>query len=50
MEALASFVEKIEKDRYVIAAMVCGSLAYDEVWEKSDLDLLIITRDETKVS
>ncbi|MFX1536509.1 MAG: hypothetical protein ACFFDI_20020 [Promethearchaeota archaeon] len=47
-DALNSFVEKLKQDRYIIAAMVCGSLSYDEVWEKSDIDLIIITSDENK--
>lgn len=44
--AVASLTEILQKDRTVLAAILCGSLAYDEVWEKSDIDLVIIG-DET---
>jgi uncharacterized protein len=47
-EALASFVEKVRQDRYIIAAILCGSLSYDEVWEKSDIDILLIGKEEKK--
>jgi uncharacterized protein len=47
-EALASFVEKVRQDRYIIAAILCGSLAYDQVWEKSDIDILLIGKEEKK--
>ncbi|MFX0095838.1 MAG: hypothetical protein ACFFBD_29135, partial [Candidatus Hodarchaeota archaeon] len=46
--ALDSFVERIRKDRYVIAVMLCGSLSYDEVWERSDLDIIVVTSDESR--
>ncbi len=41
-----SLVEKAKKDEYVLSLMLCGSLSYDKVWEKSDLDAIIVTRDE----
>jgi uncharacterized protein len=44
--ALAALVEKVKKDKYVLAAIVSGSLSYDQVWEKSDIDLTLIGRDE----
>jgi uncharacterized protein len=44
--AVNSLTEILQKDRTVLAAILCGSLAYDEVWEKSDVDLVIIG-DET---
>lgn len=47
-EALASFIEKVRQDRYIIAAILCGSLAYDQVWEKSDIDILLIGKEEKK--
>jgi RNA polymerase sigma factor (sigma-70 family) len=49
-EALESFVDKVKQDRYIIAAILLGSLAYDEVWEKSDIDVFLIGRDEKKRS
>lgn len=44
--ALATFVAKVRQDRYIIAAILMGSLAYDDVWEKSDVDILLIARDD----
>ena len=46
--ALASLVEKLQKDRTVLAAVLFGSLAYDTVWEKSDIDLTIIGEESVK--
>jgi len=40
--ALATLTEKLEKDRTVVAALLWGSVAYDTVWEKSDIDLTIV--------
>lgn len=37
-------------DRSILAAILCGSLAHDTVWEKSDVDLVLVTIDEAKVS
>lgn len=44
--ATNEFVEKIKSDPNVIAIIVCGSLAYDQVWEHSDIDTFIIVRDQ----
>src|SRR3712207_6121550 len=44
--ALASFVERVQQDRTIIAGILYGSLAYDDVWEKSDIDFTVITREE----
>jgi predicted nucleotidyltransferase len=44
-EALDAFVAKVREDRYVLAAILFGSLAYDRVWEKSDVDLMLISTD-----
>jgi predicted nucleotidyltransferase len=46
--ALDCLVSKLQQDRYVLAAILCGSLSHDEVWEKSDIDLLLVGRDERK--
>jgi hypothetical protein len=46
--ALASFVAKVQQDSYIIAAILCGSLSHDTVWQKSDIDMLLIGRDEKK--
>ncbi len=45
-EALESFVARVKQDRYIVAAILFGSLAYDDVWEKSDIDMLLIVRDD----
>lgn len=47
-QALAALVEKLERDRTVLAAILFGSLAYDEVWKHSDIDLWIIMEDGQK--
>ncbi|WP_032123109.1 nucleotidyltransferase [Clostridium amazonitimonense] len=45
--AVDSFVCKVKDDPNVIAIIVCGSLAYDMVWEKSDIDMTMVVRDQT---
>ncbi|MGY5870907.1 MAG: nucleotidyltransferase domain-containing protein [Candidatus Thorarchaeota archaeon] len=44
--AMDELVKKAEADEYVLNLMVSGSLSYDTVWEKSDIDFMIITKDE----
>ena len=44
-DALNTLVEKVRNDRNVIAAILQGSMSYDQVWEKSDIDLTLIGRD-----
>lgn len=44
-EAVDSLVERVEKDPYILAAIVAGSFSYAQVWEKSDLDVEIIGKD-----
>lgn len=48
-EALHSLLTEIEHDHQILAAILCGSLAYDVVWDKSDIDLVLITADDKKV-
>lgn len=48
-EALASLTELIRDDRSILAAVLCGSLSHDTVWEKSDVDLVLVTIDDHKV-
>lgn len=45
--AVDSFVDKIKGDPSIIAVIVCGSVAYDVIWEKSDIDMTVIVRDQT---
>lgn len=48
--AAQSLVDKVKDDPNVIAIIVCGSLAYDVVWEKSDIDMTIVVRDQQLVN
>lgn len=47
-KALASLIEKLKQDRTVLAAILFGSLSYDEVWKNSDIDMWIIMDDSQK--
>jgi hypothetical protein len=46
--ALDALVEQIKHDRSILAAILCGSLAHDTVWAKSDIDLVLVTVDDKK--
>jgi hypothetical protein len=48
-QALEALVEQVKSDRSVLAAILCGSLAHDTVWAKSDIDLVLVTVDDKKV-
>ena len=48
--ALDALVGQVREDRSVLAAILCGSLSHDTVWEKSDIDLVLVTIDDRKVS
>jgi predicted nucleotidyltransferase len=43
--ALRTLVDKIQADPYILAAILMGSLAYDTVWRRSDIDLLLVTQE-----
>src|SRR5277367_467794 len=47
-EALDQLVAEVKCDKSILAALLCGSLAHDAVWSKSDIDLLLITVDDKK--
>lgn len=47
-EALDALVEQVKEDRAILAAILCGSLSYDKVWAKSDVDLVLVTMDDRK--
>jgi len=47
--ALEKLVEEVKEDRAVLAVILCGSLSYDTVWAKSDIDLVLVTIDDRKV-
>ncbi len=44
--ALDTLVAELKADRTVLAAVLCGSLSHDTVWEKSDIDLMLVTVDD----
>jgi predicted nucleotidyltransferase len=44
--ALDAFVERAKQEPCLLAIILGGSLSHDRVWEKSDIDLLVIGRDE----
>lgn len=46
--ALKTLVDQVKRDRTVLAAVLCGSLSHDTVWEKSDIDLVLVTIDDKK--
>jgi uncharacterized protein len=45
--ALDALVPQLRQDRSILAAILGGSLSHDRVWEKSDIDLLLVTVDDT---
>ena len=46
--ALDALIADVKKDRSILAAILCGSLSHDTVWDKSDIDLALITVDDKK--
>ena len=48
--ALEGLVGQIQQDTSILAAILCGSLSHDVVWEKSDIDLVLVAVDDKKVS
>ncbi len=47
-ESLDALIEQVKEDRSILAAILCGSLSYDTVWAKSDIDLVLVTIDDKK--
>ncbi len=47
-DAVDSLVARVKKDPYMLAAIVAGSFSYAQVWEKSDLDVELIGRDDIR--
>ena len=47
--ALDGLIDQVKADRSILAAILCGSLSHDTVWEKSDIDLILVTIDDKKV-
>ncbi|HTI63734.1 MAG TPA: hypothetical protein VL524_09480 [Gemmatimonadaceae bacterium] len=46
--ALDALVEQIRQDRTILAVILAGSLSHDTVWDKSDIDLVLVTTDDKK--
>lgn len=42
----AALVAQVRRGRSVLAALLCGSLSPDTVWEKSDFALPLVTIDD----
>lgn len=47
--ALDTLLDEVKQDQQILAAILCGSLSYDVVWDKSDIDLVLISADDKKV-
>ena len=48
--ALDAVVAQVSEDRHILAAILCGSLSHDEVWEGSDIDLVLVCTDDKKTA
>src|ERR1700682_4876798 len=48
-DALDDLIAQVKQDRSILAAILCGSLSHDTVWEKSDIDLGLVPIDGKKV-
>ena len=48
-KALDELTAHIKTDRSILAAILCGSLSHDTVWQKSDIDLAVVTIDDKKI-
>lgn len=46
--ALDTLIAQVKRDRSILAAILCGSLSHDTVWDKSDIDLVLVTIDDSK--
>jgi predicted nucleotidyltransferase len=46
--ALEALIERVKQDRSILAAILCGSLSHDTVWDKSDIDLVLVRTDDNK--
>lgn len=47
-QAVDRLLFHVKSDRSILAAILCGSLSHDKVWDKSDVDLVLITIDDKK--
>ena len=47
-QAVDQLIAQVKQDRSILAAILCGSLSHDKVWDKSDVDLVLVTIDDKK--
>jgi len=47
--ALNGLIARVKDDQSVLAAILGGSLSHDQVWAKSDIDLVLVTIDDKLV-
>ena len=47
--ALDALVAELRNDRSVLAVILVGSLSHDTVWARSDIDLVLVTIDDSRV-
>lgn len=47
-QAVDQLIAQVKEDRSILAAILCGSLSHDKVWDKSDVDLVLVTIDDKK--
>lgn len=47
--ALDTLLEQVKEDRHILAAVLCGSLSHDQVYERSDIDLVLVCADDRKM-
>ncbi|WP_105617295.1 AraC family transcriptional regulator [Vallitalea okinawensis] len=50
MRAVETLCDRLKNDMNVLAVIIMGSLSYDQVWEKSDIDMTIIVNDNCKLN
>ncbi len=48
-EALDALVRLVKEDRSILATILCGSMSHDKTWDKSDIDVVLVTIDDRKV-
>ena len=40
---------QVKEDHSILAAIVCGSLSHGKIWDKSDVDLVLVMIDDKNV-
>ncbi|PTY04152.1 hypothetical protein DB346_05005 [Verrucomicrobia bacterium LW23] len=48
--ALDRLVARLRADKTILAVVLCGSLSHDKVWARSDIDLIVVTVDDEKIT